>query len=503
MTTRFRTLALCALAAGLLSGPAVRAQGTAQTSNVSYALTLIDAGADGTGNSKTGGPVTDATEYVRVKVTVSIPRSAGSSAYGDIPANASPARLMYRAHRGPATAFDGSIALTRDAPYRDDDGTPMTTAFYPMPQATTSATGVAISQTDPTQLNYAGVASRSTTNALGQDYADYLAPGRVADPARWECTFLSPAYAIADIQADPDGQYAMLRSLLDGEATYEWYAASRYGLGSFARISDIQDLGRKLSFTDVRLWVPETDDAVDWDAAVSDSDSIRSLGERFAFRLAAMPNQEGMAATWRIRGGAVGDSNNGNGGLHLLNAIGGDASGYSDYPRVESPFYPDGIASVSFQAAVPGSDPDGTPQELLVQCSTDGGTRWAEVERITLAASGFNDYTVDFGAQAPSGNAATRFRIVRTTQSLGEGQANLGTVAIRDLIVRSAAPKADFGVPICVSASSSAAEPYATEPFEVLFRAEGDIAEQPRGYEAAMLRQGCATDIRACLSLWR
>ena len=486
MTTRFRTLALCALAAGLLSGPAVRAQGTAQTSNVSYALTLIDAGANGTGNSKTGGPVTDATEYVRVKVTVSIPRSAGSSAYGDIPANASPARLMYRAHRGPATAFDGSIALTRDAPYRDASGTPMTTAFYPMPQATTSATGVAISQTDPTQLNYAGVASRSTTNALGQAYADYLAPGRVADPARWECTFLSPAYAIADIEADADGQYAMLRSLLNGEATYEWYAASRYGLGSFARISDIQDLGRKLSFTDVRLWVPETDDAVDWDAAVSDSDSIRSLGERFAFRLAAMPNQQGMASTWRIRGGAVGDSNNGNGGLHLLNAIGGDASGYSDYPRVESPFYPDGIASVTFQAAVPGSDPDGTPQELLVQCSTDGGTRWAEVERITLAASGFNDYTVDFEAQTPSGNAATRFRIVRLTQSLGEGQANLGTVAIRDLIVRSAAPKADFGVPICVSASSAAAEPYATEPFEVLFRAEGDAKEQPRGYEAAM-----------------
>ena len=484
MTTQFRILTLCAFAAGLTFGPAARAQGTAQTSEVSYALTLIDAGSDGSGNTQTGGPVTDATTHVRVKVTVSIPRSEGSSAYGDIPAYASPARLMYRLHRGPATAFDGSIALTRDAPYRDAAGTPMTTAFYPMPQATTSSGGVTISQTDPTRLNYAGVASRSDDNALGDPYADYLAYGRVSDPARWEATFLSPAYAIADIEANADGQYAMLKSLLDGSATYEWYAASRYGLGAFARISDIQDHGRNQSFTDVRLWTPETDPNHDWSGVVTDRDSVRTLGENFAFRLASMPNRGGMASSWFIRGGAVGDANSGSGGLQLLNVVGVEDD-YSDYPRVESPLYPDGIASVSFQASVPGSDPDGTPQTLLVQCSTDGGQRWADVERVTLSASGFNDYAIDFGELAPSGVANTRFRVIRVSESLGDGQANLGTIAIRNLLVRSAAPVADFSAPVCVSATESA-EPYATEPFEVNIGATGSSTETPRGYEAAM-----------------
>lgn len=490
MTTRLRFLAIGLCAAGLTFGPALRAQNsTIQSESVSYALTLIDAGEDGSGNSATGGPVTADTTHVRVKVTVSIPRDPASHAY-TIPTGARPVRLMYRRHLGIATAFDGSIALAADAPYSDAAGTPMTTACYPMPQATTvtspAGRDVAVSQTDPTRLNYFGVRPRSAQNANGQTYADYTAPGRTVDPIRWECTFLSPAYAIADIEADTTGEYAMLRALLDGEGTYEWYAASRYGLGSFARVSDIQDHGRKMTFTDVRLWTPVTDAELtaQWAGYVADADSIRSLGPNYCNTLASMPDRGGIHGTWAVYGGAVGDASSGRGGLQLLNVIGSDDALYSDFPRVESPFYPDGISAVTFQASVPGSDPEGTPQTLVVQVSPDGGTNWSTVETLTLS-SGFEDYTVAFGDAAPSGGAGTRFRIVRTSHSAGEGQANLGTVAIRNLLVRSAAPKADFGQPRCVSATQSA-EPYATEPFEILFNAQGDGVEQPRGYEGAI-----------------
>lgn len=226
------------LVAGLFWGSAAPAQEIVQANEVSYALSLIDAGADGTATSKTGGVVTDATQKVRVKMTVSVPRSA--TTHSGVTVNTQPARLMFRKHKGPATAFDGSIVLVRDAPY-GTNGLPYAAGYYPMPQAGDAGQ----EKTDPTQLNYTAVVARSTTNLAGTAWSSYvLAPAQEYSPARWECTYLSAAaYDISDMTT-LERDYPMIASLLNGQGSYEWYAASRYGLGSVARISDIQDLGR-------------------------------------------------------------------------------------------------------------------------------------------------------------------------------------------------------------------------------------------------------------------
>jgi hypothetical protein len=135
MKSQFKFGAFLLLSASLFYGFAARAQGIMQTERVSYALTLIDAGDDGTRNTKTGGPVTADTKNVSLKVTVSVPRVNGSNYYSAIPTYAAPARLMFRKHRGPSTAFDGTIPLTRDAPYTNASATASATdKYYPMPR---------------------------------------------------------------------------------------------------------------------------------------------------------------------------------------------------------------------------------------------------------------------------------------------------------------------------------------------------------------------------------
>ena len=113
MISRLRYWALAALAAGLLGGSAAWAQTTrtVQTDPVRYALALEE------------NP--DAAGQWRFRVTVSIPREGAD--YG-IPVAAVPSRLMFRAHKGDVTAFDGSILLSRLLPA--DAG-----LLYPMPQS--------------------------------------------------------------------------------------------------------------------------------------------------------------------------------------------------------------------------------------------------------------------------------------------------------------------------------------------------------------------------------
>ncbi len=511
LSPRMSFLALWALAAGLLFGPAARAQVTQQDA-VSYALTLIDAGdPDAPNVTKNGGPVTAATTHVRVKVTVSVPRTAGSSLYGGITAAATPARLMFRRHKGPETAFDGSIGLTRDAPYTDAAGTTPFAGYYPMPQRAqipnAAGTGtIPVSQTDPTQLNYCGVRSSATSllNLAGVDYNTYLYDASTAaDPDRWEATFLSPVYAVADIQANADGSLGMLQSLLAGSATYEWYAASRYGLGSYARISDIQDHGRKMTFTDARLWAPaasntesfEGNVSVDWGRYVTDNDSLQTFGPTYVHTLRSMPDAE---RTWSIHGGAVGVSANGRAGLQLLSTFdaAGPTDGYQTSPRLESPVYPDGIAAVTFEAFGPSSD-DGTDPMLLVQVYDPTATAtylWRDVATLRLTQD-FVSYTVDFkdadGAALAPASSNARFRIVRASFPAGDGTANLRSIVIRNLLVRSAAPAAAFDPPTFVTANGAAAPYYngANPDFAIRFAAKNAstvAGDQPRGYKATL-----------------
>ena len=123
MGGKLKLLVLSAMVAGLFWSSAACAQGVTQQDGVSYALSLVDAGADpaNPANAATATAVTDGTRYVRVKVAVSVPRSGNHTGVSVV---ASPARLMYRKHKGPETAFTGSIVLKRDAPYAADGSTP-------------------------------------------------------------------------------------------------------------------------------------------------------------------------------------------------------------------------------------------------------------------------------------------------------------------------------------------------------------------------------------------
>ena len=469
-----KRLALSALAASLFWGGALVAQGFPQEARVAYALTLIDAGSDpaAPNNSQSGTPVTDATRYVRVKVTVSVPRAEGAGHAGVV-VNASPTRLMCRAHRGPSTAFGHAIVLVRDAPYSDAAGTPMSGAYYPMPQANGTA-----SQQDPTALNYLGVSARATVNAEGTAYETYTALGRAHDPMRWESTYLSQE--VYDLQdANFATRYPMIDSLLRGEGTYEWYATPRYGLGSFTRISDIQDLGRKQDCTDVRLWEGVASTQATADLATLSASARASLGQSLEMRLRAMPETATDSRSWHIYRGSIGVNSTGLAGAQLLNLLGGDAD-YADYARLESPWFPDGIGEVSFEAMVSYAGDE--EQQLLVQRRVDDGfSAWEDVQRVTLSGA-FRTYTVDFGAEA---NARSAFRLVRTTRQAVGGDAHLTTLVVRKIRVRSAKPQASFPKPLIAPRYPAYTQ---GDPFEVTYRVTPGTgtAVRPRGYEVEL-----------------
>ena len=492
MSRRLKFWMFPALLAGLLWGGSLPAQGYVQSDAVTYALTLIDAGEDGTNDTRTGTTITESTTKVRVKVTVSIPRSVSSTTYGGVPVIASPVRLMFRKHKGPATAFDGSIALVRDAPYSASD-TPLKTAFYPMPQtSTTDPSGI---ESDPTKLNLYAVVSGQTTNVKGEmisGASGYIAKGWEHNPARWESTFLSVAsYDIGDLTT-LESTNPMIASLLTGKATYEWYAASRYGLGSFARISDIQDLGRYQTFADVRLWQGSA--SAD-DATVDTSSKQQSLGGYFDNVLRAMPGVHGDA--WHIYRGSVGRNGAGDVGLQFLNVV-GSQSDYSDYARLESPRYPDGISAISFEALT--SATGDWAQELLVQWRQGGGTTWTDVATVEVSATTFTSYTVDFDGVA---NGDSEFRIVRATRlDTTAENAESVTLVIRNLAVRSASPVATFGRAV-FSPKHPAYEAYADDgtaqdaTATVSFAATGGTGVTvPRGYDVTLkLRRRADLDL--------
>ena len=483
MGGKLKLLVLSAMVAGLFWSSAARAQGVSQADSVSYALSLVDAGADpaNPANAATATAVKTGTKYVRVQVAVSVPRTGNHTG---VSVAASPARLMYRKHKGPATAFTGSIVLKRDAPYDADGTTPKAGAFYPMPQS--GAT-----------VNYTGVAARSATNLAGTAWANYVDVGQAHDPARWESIYLSTA--VYDIEAaDFETAHPMIASLLKGEATYEWYAASNYGLGSFVRISDIQDHGRKMDFTDRRLWVsvatPSVVDTVDLDSQVT-------LGNAFEWRLRSMPGVTRWGAYgWAIYRGSIGSTYNGAAGAQLLNRQGASLMSYDDWPRIESPVYPDGIASVTFEAMSAVVETD-APQQVVVQWKPwSGTTPWQSLGTFTLSDA-YVPFTVEFPAGA---NEASQFRIVRITQFSAASNANMATVAVRKVRVRSAQPVADFGKPTFTPLYPTYRH-YQTDgsldtttPLKINYSIipGGSPETRPRGYEATLnLRRRAEGDL--------
>ncbi len=479
MGGKLKFLVLSAVVAGLFWSSAARAQGVAQLDSVSYALSLVDAGVDpnNPANAATAQPVSATTRYVRVKVAVSVPRTGNHTG---VSVAASPARLMYRKHKGPETAFTGSIVLKRDAPYTTAGGsTPSTADFYPMPQ-----TGA---------VNYTGVASRKANNRDGVAWSSYVALGQAHDPARWECVYLSKE--VYDLQATNFAtQQPMIASLLAGEATYEWYAAGSYGLGSFVRISDIQDHGRKMDFTDRRLWVSVPTP----DSALVDADSKVTLGSDFEWHLRSMPGVTDLGADgWSIYRGSIGSTFNSRAGAQLLNVQGTSSTSYDDWPRIESPLYPDGIGSVSFEAMAAVTESDSV-QQVLVQWS--GTEPWTTLRTFKLTAA-YQSFSVDF---PPEASAPARFRIVRVTQYSASSAANMATVAVRNVRVRSAKPVADFGKPTfspayptyrCYQADGSLDT---TTPLSIIYNATsaGTSQTRPRGYEATLnLRRRAEGDL--------
>ena len=464
MMTRFRNWAFAMVAVGLLGGPAVWAQSTAgdvvQADAVRYAVTLLDASGPTPPTTFKGAPANADSTAVRVKVTVSIPRTGPT--YTATVATL-PSRLMFRAHRGDATAFDGSILLVRDAPYTDAAGTTpaANTVFYPMPQVK--------GQTQT--VDYTGVAS----GAGLPDYVAAPADTSTVNPARWECTYLSADVYPTDVLEgnDPsaEGYNALVASLWNGQGTHEWYAAGYFGLG-FTRVSDIQDAGRNQSFTDAKLWVDAGPDAdsednpVKWNVL---TDTAADWGTIYHWRLGAMPG-----ASWEIHGGVIGVSPSGMAGLHLLGEPPPTSvDDGSSTPRVESPTLPDGVSAVTFRAAC-SEEMDN--QQLTLQV-LDGG-EWVDVETLTIGAT-LRSYTVEVPAER---QFAERFRILRVTTSVG-GEQNLHTIAIRDLLVRSAAPVASFDAAPAVSP-----DPLfdGDAGWSVTFAAtpDGNDALAPRGYEA-------------------
>lgn len=490
---------LLTLLAGLLCGSAVRAQGITQSTNVTYAVTLVDADPARKLVNGALAPVSADTTSVRVQVTVSVPRTEGNNRY-TIPAIAKPAGLMFRAHDGKeGTAWAHSIGLVRDAPYAPG-GTPRDAAFYPMPQKAEAP-------------NLSAVLSGSATNLAGEAYAGYLRNGRAHDPARWEATYLSAAsYDVAE------GANALVASLLQGQATHEWYAASEYGLGSFARISPIQDHGRAMDFTDLRLWQGARRHP--WDPASGtgisiDTSSQATLGAYDTYWLRAMPGGEGPGVLgakdgWRIVRGAIGCNYAGEAGAQLFN-VAGENEQRVNGAAIESPVYPDGIASISFMARASLVDEaqDGSTQRLELWYQEGGMALETKLATFDLT-TGMRTYTYTFGKNAEgrplaAAGSNVRFALRRATvnNGVGSGAQNIASIVVRNLRVRSAAPTATFGEAQVANTASAIFRPWAGEPFTVSFQAtpNDNTASLPRGYAATLrLRRRAEGDGSA---LWR
>ena len=452
MMKRFQFWALMTVAVGLFGGPAAWAQqdtGIVQSENVLYAVSLLDASGGTPPTTATGQPADINSTRVRVKVTLSIPRT--STTYG-IPTYARPSRLMFRPHKGPETAFDGSILLVRDAPYAVDDTTPAS-GFYPMPQ-----TGATI---------YDVVTSGDAT----PDYVASAEQTSSVNPARWECTYLSRETYGTD---DP-----FIASLLNGESTYEWYVAGTYGIGSFTRVSDIQDAGRKQTFTDPRVWVSHEgayDDGsgatVDWAEGLL-TGTLDRWGSVYHWTLGVMPGD----TTWEIHGGVIGDTFDGVGGVQLLSTEGSGTL----KPSLVSPTYPDGIASVSFQAALATE-----MEEQYLRVEVWNGSAWTLVGEGDDNPAGIITPTVNLETYTVAipedlGTAGCRFRIVRDGTYSG-GEQYQYAITIRDLIVHSAAPSASFDeAPVVTPDPLFAA---ANGRWTLTLKATGAADNLPRGYTA-------------------
>ncbi len=425
MMSRLKYGSLVFLLAGLLWGSAAHAQGIEQSERVSYALTLVE--------ETPADPAANTPATYRVQVIVSIPRREGVHRYGTVPGYAKPAGLLFRAHGADTTAWAHSIALKRAAPFQADGTTPETTAFYPMPQ---------VSETP----NQRAVTNNSATNVDGVAYSTYIREGRAHDPARWESTYLSTkAYAA--------GESPLVDSLLNGEATHEWYAAGEYGLGAFARVSPIQDLGRDMSFRDLRLWEGSTLAG----GVTIESSASALLGTYNRYTLRAMPG----ASTWELRNTVIGVNFNAMPGAQLLNAAGSDADWETTGAVIFSPLYPDGIASISFTAQ--SSATGGEAQSIGLYCRSDATQdAWTLLKTFSLSAVA-TTYTADFTdadgkALAPAG-ANARFALRRLTTLSGMDSQALSSLVVRDLLVRSAAPSATFGA-LTVESSDVLAYPY-------------------------------------------
>lgn len=465
MMKRFRIWALATVAVGLLGGPAAWAQqddNIVQADRVLYAVSLLDATTNENVTTADGQPATGESDRVRVKVTLSIPRTG--TTYG-MPTYARPSRLMFRPHKGPETAFDGSILLVRDAPYAAGTTTPVS-GFYPMPQTGDTHYDL-VESGDPTPSYVAPADQTSTVN-----------------PARWECTYLS--VNTYDLSAVDDPVNPFIVSLMNGQSTYEWYVAGTYGIGSFTRVSDIQDAGRKQTFTDPRVWTPHEGDDTDSEGVVFDwanglqSGTLDRWGSIYRWTLGVMPGD----TTWEIHGGVIGDTANGVGGVQLLGMPGTAAADHSGAPRLVSPIYPDGISSISFDAALATDMAD---QTLRVEVQPSGGT-WTLVGEGEDSPAGVITPTVNLRSYTVAipvdlGTANCRFRIVRPTSYQGGSQDQF-VITIKNLIVRSASPSASFDAAPVVSPDPLYAPTGGTWTLTLKAEGTGDATNVPRGYEA-------------------
>ena len=414
------------MAAGLLLGCPAVAQEVPQPEPVRFAVSM---------EVKSGDTWTEDTapqegDTVRLRVAVSVPRTNDKAP--PVTLSAMPVRLMCRPHGGTGTAFDGSLRLSPLYP-----AGPL--AFYPMPQK------FPVDRSPVARFEAMSPAQKAN-----------LLPGRAHSPARWERVYVTDARIFSAASADTSVADALIHSLAEGLATHEWYAASRHGLGSFLRISDIQDAGRCLSLRDADAWVEAPTATADSDkfphivpsgnpeTDIVSAEAFAALGSATHLRSRIMPDATN---AWEIRHGAIGTTLAGT-GLHLLNVAKSEASA-SERAMLVSPQYPDGISAIEFEARASQS---GTyPQELDVQIyvpETPGtATRvWKTVKTLPLTTA-MAPQKVDIDGRAVD-TSYTRFRIVRRTahDDIGGDPSTL-TLVIRDIRVRSAAPRAIFGKP--------------------------------------------------------
>ncbi|MDO4527616.1 MAG: hypothetical protein Q4C03_02380, partial [bacterium] len=314
----------------------------------------------------------------------------------------------------------------------------------------------------------------------------------------------------------------LVASLIAGEATYEWYVASRYGLGFFTVVSDIQDHGRKMDFTDYRLWEGKHVD--------DDSDNAWDSNGRFGTNnyhtLQSM--HRATDSGWQLNKvalGTMGDAVADEGALLLqdptvsyanlsamatpetLNkAIGDSGAGSAVCPSIVSPTYPNGISQVTFKAKA-GLEVEGNEQYLLVQVARDDGA-WT-TEGVTIQVDGGQPFTQAIAdpncliqlkstlstisvkmdeSTAGAANMGAKFRIVRISsyENVVSEPVSL-MVCVRELRVRSATPVATFEAPYVTNADGTTITPASEdEAFMVHFAVRADASRKPCGYAAEL-----------------